>query len=132
MGQIIPRGPGKWLVRAFIRSEMVNGKRKQKRVAKVVKGTHAAAQRALAALSTDIERGTFVPPSTQTLREYVEWWLADVAATRVSGATLRSYRERIRPMLEAVGYLKLDRISTQGLQSAAERLGAGPWLVEAH
>lgn len=124
MGQIIPRGPGKWLVREFVGSKRVEGKRKKQYVSKVVKGTFAAAQKGLAALTTDINSGAYVPPSVQTLGEYVAWWLAEIVAAKAEGATHRSYSDRIAPLLGAVGHLKLDKATSPLLQRALNALAA--------
>jgi hypothetical protein len=77
-------------VRAYVGSEVrPDGKRRNKYAAKVVKGTFKQAQKALAALTTDIGQGTFIPPAKQTLREY----LAGVDALRLAPAPQR----RVQP-----------------------------------
>jgi integrase len=130
MGQIIARGPRKWLVREFVRSEPVvdakTGKKKRKKIytAKTVTGTFATAQTALAALRTDISQGTFIPPSVQTLRQFVEWWLSEVVSQKCEGATQRSYKDRIEPYLAEVGYLKLDKVTAPVLQKAINKLSS--------
>jgi integrase len=124
MGTIIPRGPRKWLIRKFLSSEVKDGRRVRKYASKTVTGTYATARAALAALSTEIHQGTYVPPSVSTLRQFVEWWLGEVVSQKCEGATQRSYRDRIRPYLDTIGHLKLDKVTTPVLQRALNSLAA--------
>jgi integrase len=124
MGQIVSRGPKRWLVRQFVSSQVIDGKRRKKYVSKMVSGTFAAAEKVLAALTTEVTSGAYVPPSVQTLGEFVAWWLAEVVTTQTEAATHRSYSDRIRPLVEATGHLKLDKASTPVLQRALNTLAA--------
>jgi integrase len=121
-GQIIPRGPRKWLVRVYTGSKMVEGKRKKQYVSTTVEGTYAAAERKVAELLTDVSSGDYIPPATQSLGEYLEWWLSDVVGVRAEGGTQRSYRDRLRLVVERAGALKLDRCSTPALQRVLNQL----------
>lgn len=116
-GQILPRGPRKWLVRVYAGSKVVNGKRKRTYTSAVVEGTYAAAKQKVAALTTDIAQGTFIPPATQSFGQYVEWWLRDVVGARAEGGTARSYRARLRFFIERGGHLRLDQVNSAALQS---------------
>jgi integrase len=121
-GQIIPRGPRKWLVRVYTGSKMVEGKRKKQYVSSTVEGSYAAAERKVAELLTDVGSGDYVPPTTQSLGEYLEWWLRDVVGVRTEGGTQRSYRDRLRLVIERAGALKLDRCNTPALQRVLNQL----------
>jgi integrase len=121
-GQIIARGPRKWLVRVYTGSKKVEGKRKKQYVSATVEGTYAAAERKVAELLTDVSQGTFVPPATQSLGEYLEWWLRDVVGVRAEGGTQRSYRDRLRFVIERAGTLRLDRCTTPALQRVLNTL----------
>ena len=123
-GQIISRGPRKWLVRVYTGSKVVAGKRKKQYVSATVEGTYAAAERKVAELLTDVSSGDYVPPATQSLGEYLEWWLRDVVGVRAEGGTQRSYRDRLRFIIERAGSLKLDRCSTPALQRVLNQLAA--------
>lgn len=124
MGQIIPRGPRKWLVKEFIRSEVVDGKRKLKYASKTVTGNLAAAKDALSELTNEIRSGSFVPPATQTLQAFISWWLGEVVAQRAEAATVKSYTDRIAPLLQSVGSIRLDRVSTAVLQRSLNTLAS--------
>jgi integrase len=123
-GQIISRGPRKWLVRVYTGSKLVDGKRKKQYVSSTVEGTYAAAERKVAELLTDVAGGTFVPPATQSLGEYLEWWLRDVVGARAEGGTARSYRDRLRLVIGRAGHLRLDRCNTPALQRVLNDLVA--------
>jgi integrase len=130
MGQIIARAPKgqlpcrKWLVKEFVRSEVVGGKRRKKYVSRMVEGTYASARRALAALRVEVSTRSFIPPNTQTLAEYVDWWLSDVVGARSERGTVGSYRDRIRSLLVVTGHLRLDRLTAPILQHALNHLAS--------
>jgi integrase len=92
-GQIVRRGPGKWLVRVYT-GLSEQGKRQY--VSKVVLGTFKQAQTYLCTLLSSLQQQTFVPPAKQNLREFLGSWLETTASQKVSPATLRSYRERLK------------------------------------
>ena len=54
-----------------------------------------AAEQALTQLLADVSRGTYVPKSRQTVRDYVEEWLAAIAPT-VRPSTHYSYGRNLR------------------------------------
>src|SRR3954465_270100 len=116
-GQIMPRGPGKWFVRVYAGSKVINGKRKRTYTSATVKGSYAAAKRKVAELVTDIAQGTFVPPATQSFGQYVEWWIREVVGARAEGGTARSYRARLRFFAERAGHIRLDQVHSAALQS---------------
>lgn len=123
-GQIIARGPRKWLVRVYTGSKKVEGKRVKSYASATVEGTYAAAERRVAELLTEVHSGAFVPPATQSLGEYLEWWLRDVVGVRAEGGTQRSYRDRLRFVIERAGSLRLDRVNTPALQRVLNTLAA--------
>src|SRR5690349_5525037 len=123
-GQIIPRGPRKWLVRVYAGSKLVEGKRKRTYTSATVEGSYAAAERKVAELVTDVAGGTFVPPATQSFGDFLEWWLRDVVGGRAEGGTARSYRARLRYFIERAGHLRLDKVSSPALQSVLNMLVA--------
>jgi integrase len=123
-GQIIPRGPRKWLVRVYAGSKVVEGKRKRTYTSTTVEGSYAAAQRKVAELVTDIAQGTFIPPATQSLGEYLAWWLRELVGARAEGGTSRSYSARLRFFIERAGHIRLDKVNSPALQSVLNVLVA--------
>src|SRR5262245_42020804 len=113
-GQIIARGPNKWLVRVYAGLDS-QGKRRY--FSKLVTGTYKQAQAYLGSQLSQLESRTYVPPARQSLRDFLESWLGDTASQKVSAATMRSYRERLKAVNERLGHLKLDRVTPQTLQA---------------
>ena len=118
-GQIVSRGRNKWLVRVYLGN---NAAGRRQYVSKMVLGTFKQAQTFLGTQLSTIDQQTFVPPAKQNLREFLNSWLEDTASQKVSAATLRSYRERLKPVQQRIGQLKLDRVVPQTLQSLYKAL----------
>src|SRR5215813_2452071 len=83
-GQIINKGKRKWLVRIFLGRDG-NGKRQYHN--KPIHGTKKDAEGYLNRTLTAISLGTFVPPSTNTLDEYLNEWLKKSATQKLSERT---------------------------------------------
>jgi hypothetical protein len=77
-GSVVKRGESYTVIVERDR-DPITGKRRQKWHSGY--RTKRAAERALTELMADVSRGTYVPKSRQTLREYVEEWLAAIAPT---------------------------------------------------
>lgn len=111
-GHINERRPGVWLVRADGGLDPVSGKRRQP--ARVVHGTKADAELALAQLVVDLGKG-IVPGTTATLEQLIERWFKH-AERRLSPTTVRGYRrlanQRIIPRF---GDRRLSSITTHEL-----------------
>ena len=79
-----------WTVQVYTGVDPKTGKKRY--YSEAVKGTKTLAQRRLTELLRDTDTGIFVEPTRLTVAEYLEQWLRDSAAPRVSGRTLESYR----------------------------------------
>jgi len=91
-GSVVKRGDGYSVVVEFDR-DPVTGKRRQKWHSGY--RTKRDAERGLAELLGNVNRGTYVPRSRQTVSEYVEEWLAAIAPT-VRPSTHYSYSRNLR------------------------------------
>ncbi len=91
-GSVVKRGDGYTVVVELDRDPVTN-KRRQKWHSGY--RTKRDAERALAELLADVSRGTYVPKSRQTVREYAEEWLAAMKPT-VRPATHYSYSRNLR------------------------------------
>jgi integrase len=101
-----------------------DGKRRQR-----LKGgfrTRADAERALAELVVELDRGTAVDPSRQTLGEYLDDWLAAVAPS-LRPTTAGLYRSAVENWIRPrVGHLPLQDVTPKHLQDLyAELLASG-------
>lgn len=98
-GQIIEKSKGVWLVR--VQSRLADGKRKS--ISKQIRGTKKDAEKFLTKWLREIDSGTFVEPSNQTLNSYLDAWLETVAKPRVRANTLENYNRmldrHVRPLL---------------------------------
>jgi integrase len=114
VGQIIPRGENKWLVRVPLGQDESTGKRATYN--KTVRGTKKDADKFLTGVLRQIDLGEFVEPSTITVNGFLDKWL-DTMGSRVTAQTLRSYRylaaNHIRPV---IGSRKMSSIHAWDIQ----------------
>ena len=88
-----------------------------------MKGTKALAQRRLTELLREVDTGTLVEPARLTLAEYLEQWLRDSAAPRVSSRTLKSYRGNLdRYLVPKLGQIPLEKLTPRHVQEMEARL----------
>ena len=100
-GQLVQRGERSWYVRVFL-GRAANGQRKFHN--KTIHGTKKDAQRYLNAVLRELDLGTFVEPSAQTLSLYLDHWLQAAARPRVSLRTADGYEALLRRyILPALG-----------------------------
>lgn len=129
-GQIVERGPERYLVRVYIGRDRANRRRYSSRT---VRGTYGAAQRALTKALREVDAGTFVEPCRQTLAEYLERWLETVAKLSVADRTLEDYRARLRrDVVPTLGHRRLDQLSVQDVQALYAEMstrGLGPRTI---
>jgi integrase len=92
--------------------------------------TLQGARGALARIRADLSRGVFVTPTTLTLGETVEAWLAGRRTIRPG--TLANYRNAVKPVVERLGHLPVQALSkahvdglVDWMLTAGRRVGAG-------
>lgn len=108
-GQIIDRGPNRWLVRATLGRDPKTGRRRLH--SKTVHGTKREAQQYLTKVLREIDEGAYVHQSRVTVREALDDWLDTVARQRVSERTLRDYRRNLeRYIYPALGERRLQAL----------------------
>jgi integrase len=118
-GSVVKRGTGYSVVVELDRDPQT-GKRRQKWHS----GYHTKrdAERALAELVRDVNRGTYVPKSQQSLGEYAEEWLTAIEPT-VRPATHYSYSRNLRlHVLPYIGTAPLVSIDPGTLNALYARL----------
>ena len=129
-GQIIARGDGKSLLRVYLGQDEA-GKRKYS--SKTVHGTRRLAEKELIAMLRDMDTQTYVEPSKQTVREYLEGWIK--TKQNLSHKTHREYTAMLeRYIYPEVGSQKLHEVTPQRLQmiyqKMTQELGLSPRTVQ--
>ena len=108
------RRPGVWELVVQLPRDATTARARQ--LSRTVHGTKREAQRALAALVTEVSAGK-ITSSTTTLRELLTRWL-DHVADQLSPTTVREYRRLVTKMIEPdLGKLTLRRVTTQRLDA---------------
>ncbi|HLS10431.1 site-specific integrase [Lentibacillus sp.] len=112
-GSIIKRG-NKYSFILDIGKDPVTKKRKQKRVSGFT--SKKKAQKAMNEMIADLQRGTYIEPSSETLDEYLDRWLQH-KKTRVSPSTYEFYASYINNHIKpALGNIKLFDLKPRDVQ----------------
>jgi hypothetical protein len=107
-GSIYRREDGRWIRSANL--GIVNGKRKRK---DFYGDTRRELQEKLTKALVDIQNGPPVAQEKQTVAQYFECWLEDVAKRKLRPLTHRSYEQNVRLYIGPfIGNVKLARSST--------------------
>jgi hypothetical protein len=116
-------GSTSWTTVVAFPNDPITGERRQKRI---TARTRRAVEQEAARIRTELVGGTYLEPTTLTLAEYLERYLAAIEP-KVRPQTYRSYRricrERIGPTLGRVPIAALSPIHIQDWHS--DRLGTG-------
>jgi integrase len=131
-GQLIKKGDGKWLVRVFLGRD---GQIGQKRYfSKQVTGTKKDAQNYLNRVLSSIDEGVFVPPSKETLGDYLDQWLKNSARQKWSDRTYRDYTyyidRHVRPLLGMKKLSALQPLDIQELYTSMSAKGLGSRSIQ--
>ncbi|MEW6400101.1 MAG: site-specific integrase [Bacillota bacterium] len=104
------------------------GKRRQKWVA--VKGTKRDAERVLAEMISQIEKGALgAASSALTVGEYLDRWLQAIRSS-VRDGSWKNYSAHVKRLKECVGSMKLMRLTPLDVQAAIQRLvDEGRWAA---
>lgn len=114
-GQVVERGKDTYLVRIYL-GEGEDGKRRYYN--KTITGTKKEAQRHLTSVLSELDQGTFIEPSKETLNRYLDRWLETSAIPRLRARTARDYREVLaRYVREPLGQKPLASITPLDIQS---------------
>jgi integrase len=104
-GHIVERGPNRW---AIVLETRVGGRRKQRW--STFRGSKREAQKRLAELITDRERGEYVDPSKKTVAQYFAEWLRDWAPAKAGLKTLEGYALYSRYITESIGDRPMQQV----------------------
>ena len=123
-GQLIPRGDRRWLVRVFEGRDPMT--RQRRYISRTVVGTKKDARAELTKMMRDMDTGTFVQPSRETVGEFLLAWLDTVAKVRVRDRTLESYRMIVdRYLVPTIGMRRLAKLSVSDVDALYARMADG-------
>lgn len=106
-GQIIPKGDRKWLVRVYIGRD---GGGKRKYHSEVVNGTFKQAESKKNSLLSGLDTQTFVQPSKQTVKDYVQAWLT--GKLNIASATRINYEQTLHnDIIPFLGTTRLEQLN---------------------
>ncbi len=114
-GHIRKRGKS-WSIVVELGRDPVTGKRKQQWQS--IKGTKKDAERALAKIIHDLDKGISVKPTKMTVGEFLEQWLKDYVASNTSPRTAERYTQMIRlHLIPNLGNIPLSQLRPDHVQS---------------
>lgn len=129
-GQIITKGKNSHLVRVYLGTD-ADGKRRYHN--RTIRGTKKDALRYQTSILSDMDRGTFVEPSKETLNSYLDRWLEQSAAVRLRERTLTDYREllrcHVRPLLGQKALSSITPLDVQAVYTNMLERGLSPRRV---
>ncbi len=113
-GQIVHRGPGRWVVRIY-RGRDAAGKRRYHN--KTIHGTKRDAERYRTKILRELDTGTFVEASQRTLEDFLKEWLEVSVRPRVRQRTHQDYSSlAARYLIPSLGHLRLSQLSPGDIQ----------------
>lgn len=90
--------------------------------------TREAVEEQITRVLADAQRGILTDPTRETVAQFLERWLRDVASHTVRPVTLQSYMDTVRPhvLRHPIGAVPLAQLTPMHLQRLyAEKLGEG-------
>lgn len=112
-GQIVEKSKNVWLIR--IQQRTSNGKRQS--FSETFKGTKSEAQKQLTKKLGELDNGTLNINSKQTLGEYLDIWLEDIAKPRLHQRTYGDYKDLLRlHVRDVLGKIKLSDLKAIHIQ----------------
>jgi len=121
LGQIIPRGKDRWMVRISLGCDQATGRRRY--FNRTVTGSHRSAQQFLSAQILERAESRELVGGDLPLNQYLDRWLTLAAKPRVRAKTFRDYESMlaryIRPVL---GTSSLGQLAPLYIQSAYQEM----------
>lgn len=121
-GNITRRGKDSWRLKFDIESDPVTGERRTQFM--TVRGTKKDAERELNKQINQVDEGSFVERSTNTVAEYAKHWLEKIAPAKASAKTCQRYGELINlHIIPQVGKVALQKLDGPRIDSFYDHLG---------
>ena len=118
-GSIDQRGPNTYRIRVELGQDP-SGKRVQRTV--TVHGTKREAQKKLAELLVEVNKGNVINTGTMSVAEYLDYWLANYAR-RLATRTFNNYAEYVEYYIKpGIGTIRLDQLQPAHIQALYTRL----------
>ncbi|MDW7730691.1 MAG: tyrosine-type recombinase/integrase [Bacillota bacterium] len=119
-GHICSRGKNTWLVRVYMGTD-AEGKRKNHN--KTIHGTKKEAQAYLNKVLREKDTGSFVDPSKEFIKDFMDNWLENVAKPRIRAKTYRSYEQLVRLYIKpSLGDIKLSQLTPAQIHSMYSKM----------
>ena len=113
-----------WTITFYLGRDPATGKKRYK--SETVRGTKAQAERRRVEIAHQLNTGTYVEPSRETVAEFMQAWLADYAETRVRNRTYEGYQVIVRRhIVPALGTIQLAQLQPRHIQSFESGLLTG-------
>ena len=113
-GQMIEREKGIWTIRIYL-GEDSNGKRQYHN--ETTKGTKKEAQKRFTEILHEKDLGLITESRKQTLNEHLDFWLANIAKTRLESRTYTDYCDLMRLYIcKPLGNIKITDLKSSHIQ----------------
>ena len=113
-GTIRKRTDGRWEARYTVGFDPVTGKQKQK---SIYGKTQREVRERLAEITTELDNGTYIEPSKNTVGEWLDTWVGTYAQFSVKPYTLDAYQRICHNYLTpALGTLRLSELTAPHIQ----------------
>jgi integrase len=121
LGQIIPRGDNRWLVRVSLGRDHATGRRRY--LNRTVSGSHRKAQQFLSAQLVERAESRELVGAEVTLNQYLDRWLSLAAKPRLRPKSYADYAALLaRYIRPALGCFKLNQLTPLDIQSAYHQM----------
>ena len=124
-GHIIKRYKDSYTIDIKMGIDPATGKYKQQWYS--IKGTKKEAEKKLAELLHQLDKGIFIKPDKITVAEFLERWLKDSVSMNVAPRTSEGYEHMVRQhLIPGLGSIALSQLKPEHLQRYyAEKLAGG-------
>lgn len=114
-GHLEKRSKKSWTIVIEAGRDPATGKRK--RIKRAFQGTKREAEKEMARLIAELEKGTYIEPAKLTLGEYLQEWLDECEIRNLSPTTIRRYTQIVKlRVIPKIGMIPLDKLKPIHLQ----------------
>ncbi len=119
-GQLIEREKGIWTIRIYLGED---SKHKRQYHNETTKGTKKDAQKRLTQILREKDLGLITESRKQILNEYLDFWLANIAKTRLESRTHADYCDLMRLYIrKPLGNIKITDLKSSHIQKVYGKL----------